>query len=175
MPTTGIISPYKLTVAYAENAAENGAQVFLQTAVTGFAVKNNRIVKICTNRGELRAGVVINAAGLWSDEIARLAGDGFFTLHGRRGVIAILDKKTAPLQRTILGLFQHGSSRTKGGGLLPTVDGNLLIGPNAEEYPGREDYRTGPADLDYLLAHHLSLNRRLNAKRSPFSGVAVHF
>ena len=173
MPTTAIISPYKMAVAYIENAAENGAEVFLQTAVTGFTVINSRIDKISTNRGELRAGVVINAAGLWADELARLAGDGFFTLHGRRGVMAILDKKTAPLQRTILGLFQSGSSRTKGGGLLPTVDGNLLIGPNAEEFPGREDYHTEPADLDYLLAHHLSLNRRLKREAiiTYFAGV----
>ncbi len=162
MPETGVADPHQVTVAYAENAMQNGAAIFLNTQVLGFEKDNNRIAAIRTNRGTLLAGVIINAAGIWADHIAEMAGDRFFTIHPRKGVIAILDKKTGSSQSYILGRAQLSSeAKTKGGGLVPLLDGNILAGPTAIEVPGREDYSTESHELQYILDHHLVLNKTL--------------
>jgi glycerol-3-phosphate dehydrogenase len=163
LPSTGILSPYKLTIALAENAVENGAAVFLNTVVLGFEMEGNNITTIKTNRGGISAGVVINAAGIWADKIAEYADDRFFSLHGRKGVEAILDTKTGQYQRRVMAMpsiFQAGS-KTKGGGLVITPEGNLLAGPTAEEVPYRELYTTEQKDIDKLM-RHIKLNTRLN-------------
>jgi glycerol-3-phosphate dehydrogenase len=162
LPSAGVVAPYKVTVAYAENAVENGAEVFLNTAALGFVLEKGRIVGVKTNRGLLRAGVVVNAAGVWADKIADYADDRFFTLHGRKGTIAILDKNTRSLQNSVLAMPQIGvKSHTKGGGLNPTVEGNILMGPTATEIPHREDWSTQPEELEFLLSRLLRLNTRL--------------
>lgn len=163
LPSTGILSPYKLTIALAENAVENGAEVFLNTAVLGFEMDGNHITTIKTNRGDIGAAVVINAAGIWADRIAEYADDRFFSLHGRKGVEAILDTKTGQYQRRVTAMpsiFQTGS-KTKGGGLVITTEGNLLVGPTAEEVPYRELYTTEQKDIDKLM-RHIKLNTRLD-------------
>ena len=163
LPSTGILSPYKLTIALAENAVENGVEVFLNTAVLGFEMAENHIARIKTNRGDLDASVVINAAGIWADRIAGYADDRFFSLHGRKGVEAILDTKTGQYQRRVTAMpsiFQTGS-KTKGGGLVITTEGNLLVGPTAEEVPYRELYTTEQKDIDKLM-RHIKLNTRLD-------------
>ena len=163
MPESGVVAPYKVTVAYAENAIQNGASLFMNTVVQGIEKEGNRIVGVRTNRGIIQAGLVINAAGIWSDRIAQMAGDRFFTIHPRKGVIAILDKKTHASQKMIFGRIQlSGKAHTKGGGLTLLIDGNILAGPNATETPDREDYSTYPEDLQFLVENHLPLNRTLN-------------
>jgi glycerol-3-phosphate dehydrogenase len=164
LPTAGIISPYKLTIAYAENAVENGAAVFFNTVVTGFEMDGRRILNVQTNRGKIRTHLVINAAGVWADKVAGYANDRFFSIHPRRGVLAVLDKKVFGLQRYQVGMFRSkwsGGVKSKGGGITPTTDGNLLIGPTAIEKPGREDYSTSMAELQHLFDFHLRLNRKL--------------
>jgi len=165
LPTAGIISPYKLTIAYAENAVENGAAIFFNTVVTGFEIDRGRILSVQTNRGKIRARLVINAAGVWADRIAAYANDRFFSIHPRHGVLAVLDKKVSRLQHRALGMLQIRSrldgAKTQGGGLVPTRDGNMLVGPTAIEKPGREDYSTSATELQHLLSFHLHINRSL--------------
>ena len=162
MPETGVVDPCQVTIAYAENAIQNGATIFLNTKVLGFEKDNNRITAVRTNRGTLPAGVIINAAGIWADRMAEMAGDRFYTIHPRKGVMAILDKKTGSSQGYILGRVQLSSeAKTKGGGLVPLLDGNILAGPTADEIPGREDYSTETHELQYILEHQMSLNKTL--------------
>jgi glycerol-3-phosphate dehydrogenase len=162
LPSAGILSPYKLTIAFGENAVENGAEVFLNTVVLGFGLDDNHISEVKTNRGNFSAGAVVNAAGIWADKIAGYADDRFFSLHGRKGVDAILDTKTGIYQSKIMAMpnLLQGSSHTKGGGLVTTPEGNLLVGPNASEVPFREEYSTEPEDLDDLMKH-IELNTKL--------------
>lgn len=162
LPSSGVVSPYKLTIACAENACRNGAEIFLNTAVPGFEMKGNRIIKIKTNRGNLRADLIVNAAGIWADKIADYADDRFFSIHPRKGMDAILDIKTARYQTRIVAMpsFHQLRSKTKGGGIVPTVEGNLLIGPTAEEVPYREDYSTDAKTMEDLL-QQLKLNTML--------------
>ncbi|MTI94785.1 MAG: NAD(P)/FAD-dependent oxidoreductase [Firmicutes bacterium] len=165
LPETGVVAPYKVTVAYAENAIQNGAQFFLNTVVLGFDMEAGRIVGVRTNRGTLRARLVINAAGVWADKVAALADDQYFSIHARKGVIAILDKKTGASQSMVFGRLALGSdSHTKGGGLTPLVKGNILAGPTATEVPHREDYSTSSEDMEFLFRRHLPLNRTLRPR-----------
>lgn len=161
---TGIVNPFEVTIAYAENAAQNGVVFHLQTAVLGFGTVDNgdgrRIDTVRTNRGTLSTRAVVNAAGNWADVVAASAGDRSFSLHGRRGVDAIIDKRLVDTQRHVLGMpmfLKSVESHSKGGGLVVTVEGNLLAGPTAAETPYREDYSTTAADLAELT-RHLELN-----------------
>ena len=165
LPSAGIVSPYKLTIAMAENAIQNGVKLYLNTIVNGFEIvysskKSNRsnnkpyqIIKIKTNRGDFFSRLIINAAGLWSDYIAELANDQFFSIHPRKGVDAILDIKTGKFQKKIMAIinFKNFNSRTKGGGVVPTIEGNILVGPTAEEIPFKEDYSTDAKDIELLV------------------------
>ncbi len=160
-PETGNVSPYKLTIAYGENAAANGARVFLQTGVEGFTREQGRITGVQTNRGTFGADVVINAAGLWADRVAEMAGDRYYTIHARRGTIAVLDKKAGPLVNYNLGVLPLADTNTKGGGVTLSVDGNVLAGPTAEEVPRREDYSTSRLDIDFLFQQQMTLNELL--------------
>lgn len=160
LPSTGVVAPYKVTLAYAENAVENGASVFLNTAVGGLDRQGSKWL-VHTNRGTICARLVINAAGIWADKVAELAGDSFFTIHPRKGTMAILDRITGQCQSAVLGVARPKGGHTKGGGLVPLLEGNILVGPTAEEVPQREDYTTDHRDLEYMARHHLPLNTRL--------------
>ncbi|MEG1010261.1 MAG: NAD(P)/FAD-dependent oxidoreductase [Ruthenibacterium sp.] len=149
-PTAGIVCPYGLTIAYAENAVQNGVRLSLDTAVLDMTVENDIITAVQTNRGTLHPRVVINAAGVFSDVVAGMAGDRFFSIHPRRGTNSIVDKKAAHQIRTIasmMGTAATKTAHTKGGGCVRTVDGNLLVGPDAVETPQREDFSTEAASV----------------------------
>ncbi|MCK5155338.1 MAG: NAD(P)/FAD-dependent oxidoreductase [Spirochaetales bacterium] len=168
-PTAGIVSPFQVTIACAEHAVQNGAVFHRSTCVTGFKSlkrKNKRqITGIITNHGIISANVVINAAGIWADYIAGMADDQFFSIHGRKGTDAILDKKTSRYQKHIMAMpsllkTAGNHIHSKGGGIVVCIEGNTLLGPTAEEVPDREDYSTHKNEFR-KLEQHLSLNTRL--------------
>ncbi len=174
LPSAGIISPYKATAALAESAAINGARIVLNACATGFEREHGRVVRVLSTQGDFRVGAVVNAAGNWADVVASWADDRFFSLHQRRGVDMILDETTGRLQNHILGMpaLTQSKARTKGGGLVKTVEGNILVGPTASEAPGREAYDTHPAELREL-EKHFRINRRLSPSMAItyFAGV----
>lgn len=142
-PDSGCVCPYGLTIAYAENAVMNGAAVSLNTAVTDIKVENGVIKCVSTNRGIVYPRLVVNAAGVFSEEIARMSGDRFFSIHPRIGTNSILDKKAGALMGSIASVKRlGGSSHSKGGGILNTVHGNLLVGPDAVETYEKENTET---------------------------------
>lgn len=156
-PETGTVCPYGLTVALAENAVMNGAAVLLETAVTGMKTEKGEIKSVMTNRGEISAKVVINAAGVFCDKVADMAGDRFYTVHPRKGTSIITDKSfTDKIVRGNVALLDNRlksdkKSHTKGGGIVLTSDGNLLIGPDAHEVYAREDYSVDIDDVKRVL------------------------
>ncbi len=157
-PNSGIVSPYNLTIACAESAIVNGATVSLDTAVLGMTVEDGRITAVETNRGALHPRVVVNAAGVFSEDVAAMAHDRFFSIHPRRGTNSILDSKYHDrLVHTIaanLGASDTRHSHTKGGGIVSTVDGNTLIGPTAHETRSKEDFSTDRADIQATFQKH---------------------
>lgn len=153
-PSAGCVCPYGLTIAYGENAVENGAKVSLNTAVLGMEVKDGKICLVKTNRGNIYPKIVINAAGVFAEDVARMAGDRFYSIHPRRGTNSILDKKSGSLVKGIASIktLQKNTKHTKGGGILHTVHDNLLVGPNAVETYEKENFATERGSIDAVFA-----------------------
>lgn len=149
-PAAGVVSSYGLTIAYAENAVDNGVRLSLDTAVLGMRVENGDIKSVSTNRGTICPKVVVNAAGVFSEEVARMANDRFFSIHPRKGTNTILDHKAARRMTAVvssLGTASTKKKHTKGGGLVKTIDDNTLVGPDAVETWLREDYTTAAQNI----------------------------
>lgn len=153
-PSSGCVCPYGLTIAYAENAVQNGARVALNTAVLDMTVKNGEIIEVKTNRGTLYPKLVINAAGVFSEDIAAMAKDRFFSIHPRRGTNSILDKKAGAFMHSIASVKEltRNKSHSKGGGILHTVHDNLLIGPDAVETYEKENTETHRESIETVFS-----------------------
>ena len=138
-PTGAIICPYELCMASIGNAMDNGASLKL-----GFNVKKiekcDGSYKIYSENDAVEAKYVINCAGVYSDEIAKLVGDDSFTVIPRRGEYMLLDKECGDLVSHTI--FRCPSKMGKGILVSPTVDGNLLLGPTAENIEDKEDKAT---------------------------------
>lgn len=138
-PTGAIVCPYELTVAALGNAMDNGAELRL-----GFSVKeiekasDGFIIK--SENESVKAKLVINAAGLYADEIAKMAGDNSFKITPRRGEYILLDKECGNLVSHTI--FRTPSKMGKGILISPTVDSNLLTGPTSFDIEDKEDTRT---------------------------------
>ncbi len=151
-PSAGCVCPYGLTIAFAENAVKNGAEVSLSTIVEDMSVENGKITKVVTNRGNVYPTVVINAAGVFSEDIAKMAGDRFFSIHPRKGTDIIMDRKKGGQMMGIATIKELGGDKhTKGGGILHTVHDNLLFGPDAVETYLKEDYSTARENVDHVF------------------------
>ena len=153
-PSSGCVCPYVLTIAYAENAVQNGARVALNTAVLGMTVKNGEIIEVKTNRGTLYPKLVINVAGVFSEDIAAMAKDRFFSIHPRRGTNSILDKKAGAFMHSIASVKEltRNKSHSKGGGILHTVHDNLLVGPDAVETYEKENTETHRESIETVFS-----------------------
>lgn len=178
VPSTGAVSPYKLTVALTENAVQNGVKVSLNTAVIDFKRDTFGIGEVVTNRGTVRAKCVVNAAGVFADKIAELADDRYFCIHPRKGTDVILDKEAADLPSHSVSLAPSlktlkANKNTKGGGIVKTVDGNILLGPDAVEVPDREDVSTCRQNVDTVFARQQKCFHSLKKSSiiAYFSGV----
>jgi len=162
---TGIINVFQLLIAYAENALSNGVSIFLDTSVIGVHTENSAIKAVDTTRGTVRTGLLINAAGLYADKIAQYAGDRFFTIHPRKGETIIFDKSYQPVRTVFapvsIAAESQESQYTKGGGIIPTTDGNLQFGPTAIEVCDREDVSTTAEGCDYLFDRFAPLLEKL--------------
>ena len=129
-PTGAIICPYELCMAAMGNAMDNGVSLKLSFAVEKVE-KSDTGYKIYSKNGDtVEAKTVINCAGVYSDAVAALFGDDSFKITPRRGEYMLLDKECgAHVSHTI---FRCPSKMGKGILVSPTVDGNLLLGPTAE-------------------------------------------
>lgn len=158
MPTTGVCPPYQMTVAMAENAIVNGVIVSLNTHVSKIVREENKVTSVVTNRGNVYPKIVINAAGLYSDKIAEMANDRFFTIHPRKGQVVLLDKTEGAKLDAVISVVTLKvvlNSSTKGGGLVKTTYGNILAGPSALEQPYKEDYTTDRETIEKVLEKNL--------------------
>jgi glycerol-3-phosphate dehydrogenase len=162
---TGITNVFELLIACAENALSNGVSIFLDTAVMGVQTENRAIKAVDTTRGTIKTRMLINAAGLYADKIAEYAGDGFFTIHPRKGETVVFDKAYQPVRTVFapvsIAAESQESQYTKGGGIIPTTDGNLQFGPTAGEVCDREDVSTTAEGCDYLFDRFAPLLERL--------------
>ncbi|MHC1578938.1 MAG: FAD-dependent oxidoreductase [Dehalococcoidia bacterium] len=162
---TGIIAVFDMLIAYAENALSNGVSILLDTSVIGVRTEDYRIKAVDTTRGTVKARILVNAAGVYGDKIAEYAGDRFFTIHPRKGETIIFDKSYQPVRTVFASVSMAAESRetryTKGGGIIPTTDGNLQFGPTAIEVCDKEDVSTTSEGCDSLFDRFAPVLERL--------------
>lgn len=152
-PTTGMVSPYEVTLACAENALANGVALFLGTTVSGLTVADGAVTGVVTDRGTMPCRLVINCAGIHADEICGFADAREFTIHPRRGELLIFDRAVGGHYRCAVSPFGLDiDPHTKGGGAMVTIDGNPEWGPTAIEVPERVNRRVDRAGLERVLA-----------------------
>lgn len=173
-PTGAIICPYELTIAAVGNAMDNGADLKRNFEVSNICLKKiphkDSYYEIHAANGQepIRARYVINAAGLYSDHIARMIGDDTFDVHPRRGEYILLDKECGSLfSHTI---FRTPSKMGKGILMTPTVDGNLLIGPTSVDMTDKEDTSTTAEGFDKIKKEAAE-----NAKNIPWGKTITSF
>lgn len=159
-PTAGYAEPYEVALACAENAVDNGARFKLNCEVLDVLTEDGRVRGVLTTEGIIEAPVVINAAGVYADEIAEMAGDLFYSIHNRRGTLVILDKENKGKLHTYFGLAP--SNYTKGGGPMATPEGTLLLGPSAKEVPDKEDLGVDEDDLRFVLDKAMMLTKGIS-------------
>ena len=154
-PTGGIICPYELTLAASEVAHLNGVDYLFEHEVTAIETihsnhsESARFEVTCRVPHETRrltCRFLVNAAGVFADKISGMAGDTSFTIIPRRGEYIVLDK-TIP-DKVAHTVFQTPSAKGKGVLVTPTVDGNILVGPNSQTVADPFDTRTTQQGLE---------------------------
>ena len=147
-PTAMIVSPWEYALALMETAVNNGARINLECAVTGVE-KTSAGYRLRTTSGDFEARYVINAAGLYSDEIHNMAAEPAFTILPSKGQYYLLDKSEgAHVSRVI---FQCPAGSGKGVLIAPTVHGNLIVGPSSERIADRDDVSSTADGLEYVM------------------------
>lgn len=139
-PTYAVTSPYLFTIALSENAVENGVKILLDTEVVDIEVDNGRVKSVVTTKGVIKTRFVVNAAGLYVDDIAEMANTREYTIHPKRGATILFDKNMYRYINYPMSLLElPREEHYKGGGVLYTYDGNIQWGPTIAEDPDRED------------------------------------
>lgn len=149
VPTSGLVSPYELTYALADSAAENGVQFLLNTTVHKLS-HDDGVWTVHTDAGEYRARAIINCAGTGAEALHNQISTQPVRIIPRRGQYYLLDRSdTLLFNRTI---FQVPTKMGKGVLVSPTTHGNLLLGPTAEDIEDGQDVATTRDGLADVLA-----------------------
>ena len=171
--TAGIVCPYELTIAATEVAVTNGVEFIRNCAVEAIKVTADGFLLV-TTQGEITAKYVVNAAGIHTDDIARMIGDDSISLVARKGEYYLLDKSFGFMADHTI--FQCPNKMGKGVLVTPTVDGNLLIGPSALDVEDKEDVDTTPQGLEFIVEKAKKSVPTLNIRGAitSFAGMRAH-
>ncbi len=173
-PTGGIVCPFGLTVALAENACVNGAEFFFDTEVTGVERKEDSYL-LHTTQGIFESRIVINAAGIYADKLHNMVSDKKMTLIARRGEYCLFDKQAGGLVAKTI--FQLPTEYGKGILVTPTIHGNLLLGPTAEDIDNKEGQFTTERGLAEIIKKAALSVDKLPPMRqviTSFAGLRAH-
>ena len=171
IPRESIIDPFIFVQALAENAAENGVEFVLNAKVTDIKTENGKIKSVVTTKGEIETKYVINSAGLYCDEIAEMVGKADYKVVARKGQFYILDKNTScQVEHIILPI---PTKVTKGKLMCPTIHGNMLVGPTAEDQPSKVDKCTSSEGLESIAndVRNMIPNVNLRETITQYSGL----
>ncbi len=153
-PTYGVTCPYYLTIALAENAIENGVEVMLNTEVVDIEVEGGRVKSVVTTEGTIDADFVINAAGLFADEIAEMAGAREYTIHPKKGSTLLFDREYGHYANHSMSMLKFPRmEHYKGGGIMLTVDGNIQWGPTIAEVGDKEDRAVTSGEIEQIFQY----------------------
>ena len=172
-PTGGIVCPFGLTYALAENAAKNGVRFQFDTEVQRIEPIQGGW-RLETSRGPLEGRCIVNAAGVHADELHNQVSDDTMTIIPRRGDYFLLDRTAGDHVRHTI--FQLPGKYGKGVLVTPTVHGNLLIGPTATDIPDKEDTATTADELAEVRAKAGRAVKDLPLRQTitSFAGLRAH-
>ncbi|BDU51393.1 NAD(P)/FAD-dependent oxidoreductase [Haliovirga abyssi] len=145
--TAGIVGPWELAIALSENAIKNGVELKLNNEVKSI-IKIENGYEITTDKGRYKTKYIINASGVYADKINNMVASPAFSINPRRGQYFIMDKNFGNKVNKVL--FQCPNNMGKGVLVAPTVHGNVIVGPNAEDYMERDDVETTRDGLNYV-------------------------
>ncbi len=154
-PTAGIVNPFTLSVHAMENAVDNGVKLFLNEKVVNINKKSDFYSINCESGNTYEAKVVINAAGVYSDEIHKMVEPIDYSITPRKGEYFILDHYTDDLVKHTI--FPLPSEKGKGILVTPSIGGTYLIGPSAEAMPSKDDVSTDKQTLDEIRRQALDM------------------
>ena len=166
-PTAGIVCPFNLNIAMAENACVNGVEFKFDTEVTGLhPIEGGWAIE--TNQGSFETKYVVNAAGVYADTLHNMVSAKKIHITPRRGDYCLLDKTAGNLvSKTIFAL---PGKFGKGILVAPTVHGNLILGPTAIDIEDKEGTNTTREGLDQVIA-----KCSMNVKNIPMRSVITSF
>lgn len=172
-PTAGIVCPFNLNIALAENAYTNGIEFRFNTEVQNIR-KIDGGYELCTNQGTFRTKYVVNAAGVYADKFHNMVSEKKIHITPRRGDYCLLDKSAGThVSRTIFSLpTKYG----KGVLVTPTVHGNLLVGPTAIDIENKEGTNTTREGLDEVITKAGQNVKNLPMRQviTSFAGLRAH-
>lgn len=167
VPSAGIVGPWELAIALIENAMDNGVELALNSKVTDIKkIADGYLVS--TEDKEIETRYVVNCAGLYSDEIHNMVAEEEFKISPRKGQYFLFDKSAGNIFNTVL--FQTPSKISKGVVVLPTVHGNLLVGPDAESIEDKENKETSDDRLRFVRETAMKTSNKI-----PFNAVITSF
>lgn len=172
-PSGGIVCPFGLTIALAENACVNGVEFHLNTEVKGIE-KSEEGYRLETSGGVFLSRIVINAAGIYADYFHNMVSGRKLHITPRKGEYCLFDKTVGNyVSHTI---FQLPTKYGKGVLVTPTVHGNLMIGPTAVDIEDREGVNTTSAGLEDVLERGAMSIRSVPAGKviTSFAGLRAH-
>lgn len=166
-PTAGIICPFILNAAYAENAYDNGVEFRFNTEVLNIKKVNN-MFEVSTNNGIIKAKYIVNAAGLYADKFHNMVSENKINIKPRRGDYILLDNEVKNIVSSTI--FALPSKYGKGILVTPTVHGNIMIGPTAIDIEDKEGVNTTSEGLNQIIE-----KSKLTVKNIPYNKVITSF
>ena len=172
-PTAGIVCPFGMNIAFAENACANGVEFKFDTEVQGVR-KTEKGWAVDTNQGQFEGRCVVNAAGVYADTIHNMVSDKKIKITPRRGDYCLLDKSAGNHVSSVI--FALPNKYGKGILVSPTVHGNLLVGPTAIDIENKEGVNTTREGLDQVLerAGESVKNLPMRSVITSFAGLRAH-
>lgn len=173
-PTSGLVSPYEMTCALADSAAENGAEFKLSNPVLEIKPTSDGNWLVITERDEYKTRAVVNCAGMGSGILHNMISTRKVKLIARRGEYYLLDHMAEiPFTMT---MFQCPTKMGKGVLVSPTTHGNILLGPTADDIDDGYDVATTRKGLDDVLTKVRLTWKNVNLRQviTTFSGIRAH-
>ncbi len=172
-PTAGIVCPFELTIALAENAAENGAEFYFHTEVKQIRKAEEGWI-LETSSGTFCSRCIVNAAGVYADVFHNMVSKEKIHITPRKGEYCLFDKSAGDyVKRTVFAL---PGKTGKGVLITPTIHGNLLIGPTAEDIEDKEGTNTTAEGLEQVLSRASAMGKELPLRQTitSFAGLRAH-
>ena len=166
-PTAGIICPFTLNIALAENAFANGVEFKFNTEVLNITKKGN-FFRVETNNGVLETKCIVNAAGVYADKFNNMISSKKINITPRRGEYLLLDNETYHYVKHTV--FSLPSKLGKGVLVAPTIHGNIIVGPTAINIDDKEGINTTAEGLEQVLE-----KSKITVKNIPYNKVIASF